>query len=80
MVWGPSRKAGEPIGEMKEFAERRARLRRRDRLAMRGRIADVLDEARLDGKRPADERLKARLRQIGGEIGLIRNLRLFSRR
>ena len=63
--------AGEPIGDVEEFAQRACGLRTRHRLAVRRGVAGVLDEARLDGERAADQRLESSVRREGGERRIV---------
>ena len=59
--------AREPIGEVEELAQAAGGLSGRHRLAVRGGVAGVLHEARLDGERAADQRLEARLGEQRGQ-------------
>ena len=52
---------------MEEFAQAACGLSGRHRLAVRGGVAGVLHEARLDGERAADQRLEARLGEQRGQ-------------
>ena len=59
--------AREPIGEVEELAQAARGLAGRHLLAVRGGVAGVLHEARLDGERAADQRLEARLGEQRGQ-------------
>ena len=62
---------GEPIGDVEELAQAGRRLRGRNRLAVGGGVAGVLDEARLGRKRAADQRLERRFGEMRGERRLV---------
>ena len=57
---------------MEEFAQAGRAPAGRDRFAVRGGVAGVLDEARLDGERLSDQRLEGRLGKMGGKRRLER--------
>ena len=64
--------AREPIGDVEEFAQAACGLSGRHRFAVRGGVAGVLHEARLDRERAADQRLEARLGEQRGERRVVR--------
>ena len=63
---------GEPIGDVKELAQTGRALGGRHGLAVNGGVAGVLDEPRLHRKRLPDQRLEARLGEMGGKRRLER--------
>ena len=63
--------AREPIGDVEEFAQAGRGLGGGNCLAVRGSVAGVLDEARLDRKRAPDQRLERGLGEMGGERRLV---------
>ena len=54
---------------MEEFAQAAGRLSGRDRLAVRCGVAGVLDEARLDGERSADQGRKVGSASSAASVG-----------